>query len=244
MVEYAMWAEDDAYERPRLDLLMLRAQPVRIVRQSLSEQAASAIKSRILSLDLPPGTRLVIDVLADELGVSRTPVREGLRELVAQGLVTYDGNSYVVTSYARQDVENLFAIRRALEVLAVSQAAQRMSDETLQELRALCDEGEQRIAAGDTEFLITMDMQFHYKVSQGSQNSRLQSLLDSLREQCWLIRRWGFLRTLVQFVEQITLEEHAAILDRLSARDPEGAARLMDEHLRKGEQRTLEWLGL
>ncbi|MBC7294664.1 MAG: GntR family transcriptional regulator, partial [Thermoleophilia bacterium] len=79
--------------------MLLREAPARIIRQSLSQQAGEAIKKRILSLDLPPGTRLVVDTLAEELGVSRTPVREALRELVSQGLVTYDGNSYTVTRY-------------------------------------------------------------------------------------------------------------------------------------------------
>jgi DNA-binding GntR family transcriptional regulator len=238
------WAEDGSQERPWLDLLLLREEPVRIVRHSLSEQAAGVIKSHILSLDLPPGTRLVVDALAEQLGVSRTPVREALRALVAQGLVTYDGNTYVVTTYTRPDVEDLFAIRRALEALAVRQASQRMSSGTVGELRALCERGQGSIAVGDTEFLISMDLQFHTIISQASQNARLQGLLDGLREQCWLIRRWGFLRTLVEPVEQMTLEEHIAILERLSAGDGEGASRLMEEHLYKGEQRTLEWLGL
>jgi len=237
---------DDEFleERPRLDLMLLRAGPARIVRQNLSEQAAAAIRQRIFSLDLPPGTRLVIDDLADALGVSRTPVREGLRQLVAEGLVTYDGNSYVVTSYSRRDIVDLFAIRQALEVLAAAQAAERMPMEAIASLRAALEQGRSHIAAGDAEFMIALDRHFHTAIAEGTQNSRLKPLLDSLQEQSWLIRRWGFLPKLVEFVETITVEEHLAIVDRLAARDAEGAARLMEEHLRKGQQRTLEWLRL
>ena len=188
---------DNVFELPGLDPMLLRAQPARIIRQSLSEQAADAIKSRILSLDFPPGMRLVVDSLAEELGVSRTPVREGLKALVSQGIVTYNGNSYAVTAYSRQDVENLFAIRRALEALAAFQAAQRMPAKALDDLRSLCEEGKQHIDAEDTELLITLDLRFHELIADGSGNERLVRLLDNLREQSWLIRRWGFLPKLV-----------------------------------------------
>lgn len=238
------YRDDEQRETPRLDLMLLRAQPARIVRQSLSEQAADAIKARILSLDLAPGTRLVVDALAEELGVSRTPVREGMKQLVAQGIVTYDGNTYAVTTYARQDVEDIFAIRRALEALAAYQAAQRMPARTVADLRALCEAGRQRIADGDTEFLVSMDVRFHEMIAEASGNGRLVRLLGGLREQAWLIRRWGFLPKLVEYVETVTVEEHLAIIDRLEAGDSEASARLMEEHLLRGEHRTLEWLGL
>jgi len=236
--------DDDSQERPQLDLMLLRSQPARIVRQSLSEQAAEAIKARILSLDLPPGTRLVVDALAEELGVSRTPVRAGLKQLVSHGVVTYDGNTYAVTTYSRQDVEDIFMIRRSLEALAASQAAQRMPAEDLRALRKLCEEGRRRLAEGDTEFLITVDLRFHEMISSGSGNERLIKLLDQLREQSWLIRRWGFLPKLVEYVESVTVEEHLAIVERLEAGDSEQSAKLMQEHLLRGEHRTLEWLGL
>jgi DNA-binding GntR family transcriptional regulator len=183
------WDEEELREEPPpLELMLLREAPTRLIRQSLSQQAGEAIKRRILSLDLPPGTRLVVDVLAEEMGVSRTPVREALRELVSQGLVTYDGNSYTVTRYTRRDVEEIFAIRRALEVLAARQAAERISPQALQELRALCEEGVRRLRERDAKFLVEMDSRFHEIIAEQSGNTRLQSMLASLRDQAWLIR--------------------------------------------------------
>jgi len=119
-----------------------------------------------------------------------------------------------------------------------------MPAEAIRDLRQRCEEGRARIAAGDAEYLITLDMDFHNGIAEGTQNARLKSLLGSLQEQAWLIRRWGFLPKLIEFVEFVTVEEHLAVLDRLNARDSAGAARLMEEHLRKGQQRTLEWLKL
>jgi DNA-binding GntR family transcriptional regulator len=239
------WDEEELREEPPpLELMLLREAPTHLIRQSLSQQAGEAIKRRILSLDLPPGTRLVVDVLAEEMGVSRTPVREALRELVSQGLVTYDGNSYTVTRYTRRDVEEIFAIRRALEVLAARQAAERISPQALQELRALCEEGVRRLRERDAKFLVEMDSRFHEIIAEQSGNTRLQSMLASLRDQAWLIRRWGFMNRLAEYVETVTVAEHLAILERLEAHDPDGAAALMEEHLLRGEQRTLEWLGL
>lgn len=214
----------------------------RIKRQSLSSQAAIAIKSRILSGEIPPGTRLMVDILAEKLGVSRTPIREGLNKLIAQGLVSYDGNSYMVTSYTRKDIEELFPIRRSLEELAVRQAALHISAQKLDEMRHLFKDAKKQIKAKDADFLISIDKKFHEMISESANNNRLRKLLDNLREQIWLIRNLIFSSKMDTNIETPTLEEHRAIFKHLEAGDPDGAAKVMELHLLRGEKRYLEKL--
>ncbi len=212
----------------------------RIQRISLSQQVIDRIKEQILNLDLPPGSRLVVDTLAEELGVSRTPVREGLKELTVRGLITYDGKSYVVTTYVRQDIEELFTLRRTLEIVAASSAALKINKENTETLRRLLKESDEFYRQKDTEELISSDIRFHEYIAAWSENRRLGQLLDVLQDQTWHVRRWLFLPELVEYVESRTIDEHSKILKCIENHDCEGAGNLMDEHLRRGEQRTLE----
>jgi DNA-binding GntR family transcriptional regulator len=211
------------------------AKTERIVRRSLSEQVAEKLKTRILSIALAPGTRLLTDVLAEELGVSRTPVREGLRELVKEGLVTYDGIRYAVKTFSRHDAEEILSIRRALEVLAARQAAGNITDAQLQELRSLQSQSEEKMKEGDIQSLVDIDFRFHEVIADASLNSRLRMLTNGLREQIFLSHRWSF------DPQQLwkTLAEHRRILQALFARDPERAGPAMEEHLERVAARTL-----
>jgi DNA-binding GntR family transcriptional regulator len=207
----------------------------RIVRRTLSEQVAEKLKARILSVALEPGVRLLTDVLAEELGVSRTPVREGLRELVKEGLVTYDGKRYAVKTFSRKDAEEVLSIRRALEVLAAQQAAGNITDTQLQKLRSLQSQSEEKLNIGDIQSLVDIDFRFHEVIADASLNSRLRMLTSGLREQIFLSHRWSFDP---QQLEQ-TLTEHRHILQALFDRDPERAGLAMGEHLDRVAARTL-----
>lgn len=214
---------------------MKAAKTERIVRRTLSEQVAQRLKTRILSVALQPGTRLLTDALAQELGVSRTPVREGLRELVKEGLVSYDGKRYAVKTFSRQDAQEVLSIRRALEVLATRQAAGNITDAQLQELRSLQSQSEEKLKKGDVQSLVDIDFRFHEVIADASLNSRLRMLTNGLREQIFLSHRWSFdPRQLGK-----TLAEHRRILQALFARDPERAALAMGEHLERVAARTL-----
>jgi DNA-binding GntR family transcriptional regulator len=217
---------------------MKAAKSERIARRTLSEQVAEKLKTRILSIGLEPGTRLLTDALAEELGVSRTPVREGLRELVKEGLVSYDGKSYAVKTFTRKDAEEVLSIRRALEVLAARQAGGNITDAQLRELRSLQSQSEERLKKGDVQSLVDIDFRFHEVIADASLNSQLRMLTNGLREQIFLSHRWSFdPRQLWN-----TLAEHRRILRALLARDPERAARAMGEHLERVAARTLSKL--
>jgi len=208
-------------------------------RLSLSDQATQLIKEKILSLKYLPGQRLVVDDLAEEINVSRTPVREGLKALVVQGLIQNEGKGYTVFKPTAREIINLFHIRRSLEALAAKQAASRMTEIEIKDLKNLYDDSV-IIKSGENLFrLVEIDIQFHDMLISGAKNERLAQILNSIQEQCWLIREWGYGDNEVT-VEETTKIEHQKIIDLVAGRDAEGAAEAMETHLINGEKRTLE----
>ena len=207
-------------------------------RRYLSEEAARLIKDRIIKLKYPPGSRLVVETLAQQIKVSMTPVREGLKELVAQGLIVYDGKSYSVFNPTEKDIVDLFIIRRYLEQLSAYESAQFMSDEALDVLIKYYEEYKQKNGFSDFSDLIKMDMKFHRDILAGTNNSRLQNMLESIHEQCWLIRAWGFANTYTKEYAEKTVQEHLDVLYSIKSRDAKVAEMAMRDHLISGEERT------
>ena len=207
----------------------------RIIRSSLSEQAAEKMKSWILSLQLRPGERLIVDNLADELEISRTPIREGLQKLVALGLVVYDGKSYSVAEFSRRDIENLFEIRCVLETLAARQASERMSDELVDELWKWYEEFRSQEVEKDIKQVLFYDMRYHQIIREGAENPRLKLMLDTLHDQIWWVIYQIYADKPTEYKSRFSLPEHLAILKCIAARDPEGAAKAMEKHLHRSE---------
>ena len=214
----------------------------RIIRSSLSEQAAQHIKSWILSLRLKPDERLIVDNLAEEFAISRTPIREGLQKLVAEGFVVYDGKSYTVMRYSREDIENLFEIRCALEVLAARQASVRRSDALLEALWSWYETWRTQQQENNIEFFISQDRRFHQLICQGAGNLKLQTLLDNLNEQCWWVIRLIYVPRLPAYKKHFSMEEHLAILNHIKNCDAEGAAHAMEKHLHRSELEMMQYV--
>jgi DNA-binding GntR family transcriptional regulator len=221
------------------ELILKKSQGHKINRISLSDQASQKMKSWILSLRVQPGERLIIDNLAEELGISRTPIREGLHRLVAEGLVQYDGKSYTITRFSRREVENLFEVRLALETLAAYQASERITPELLDQFWAWHAQCQEHQHDQDVEFLITHDMRFHQLIREAADNARLKDLLDNLHDQIWWVIRLIFSTKIAQYQELFLLREHLAILECINNHDAKGAARMMEKHIRRSERDIL-----
>ena len=211
-----------------------------IEKRSLSEQAAEIIRKQILSREIKPGTRLIVDVLAEKIGVSRTPVREGLHQLTTGGLVVYNGNQYMVRKFTRKDVEEIYEIRLALEVLAVQHAALSISKGDLQKLAETCEKVKECVGSSTPDRFSLLDLRFHNLISKGTNNIRLQNLLSEFREQVRCMRHWVLdYPELAEQVEAETFKEHRAILNALRLHDREKSGDAMKNHLEKGRERTL-----
>jgi len=217
-----------------------------IERLSLSSQAITKLKARILSGQIPAGTQFIVEVLAKELGISRTPVREALSKLVSMGLINYDGNSYIVARYTAKDVRELYAIRIVLELFAIREAMKHLTEDQISGFRRACERAAKSIreSGEDTNVMIKLDSELHQLIYRGSQNARLQTILNDIQEKILLIHKWGYVTKKVEYTESAKVEEYLEFLSCLESRDTEKAADLLERHLTAGEQFTLVCLGL
>src|SRR5262249_51574734 len=151
-----------------------------------AEAVYRALRRGIVHGDLAPGERLRSDALAGEMQVSRTPVREALRKLEAEGLVTHAGARLVVRAFSEQDLTEQFYIREALEGMAARLAAQNATPAEIAEIHELLDDMEPVRRRGDVAALRRLTAEFHRLVCRASHNNRLlqalQALLDHVRQ--------------------------------------------------------------
>jgi DNA-binding GntR family transcriptional regulator len=192
-----------------------------------------ALRHGILHGDLEPGERLRSDALATELRVSRTPVREALRKLEAEGLVAHSGSRLVVRALSEQDLTELFYVREALEGMAARLAAENATPSELAAIGELLEDMETVRKRGDVGALRRLTGEFHQLVCRAAHNNRLlqslQALLDHVRQ----------MQTSTLYGEgrpAEALDEHRALLAAIAGRDGDSAERLARAHRR----RTLE----
>ncbi len=195
----------------------------------LRELVFEAIREAIITGHLKPGERLMEIQLAEELGVSRTPVREAIRKLEQEGFVVMvPRKGAFVADISMKDIAEVFEIRGALEGLAAELAAERASEDELERLERLLVAIGECIERHDVDGLIEKDTEFHDLLFSASHNERLVQILSVLREQIQRFRS----RTLRRIERmKVALEEHKAIVEALGRRDSELAKSLAEAHI-------------
>jgi DNA-binding GntR family transcriptional regulator len=205
----------------------------RIEASSVVSLAYERIRSLILSGDVAPGTRLGQVDLAEQLGVSRTPVREALRRLTGEGLVEFkDNRGFRVAALALDDVVRRLEVRLLLEPGAARMAAERA---TAEDLAALEDSIEREARARNAIAIHDASRDFHVFVAAATQNRELVATLEGL----WLVevgRRLLSRRRAAPRWQDDDVREHRAILDAIRDRDGDRAAALMEAHIRSALQ--------
>lgn len=208
--------------------------PVRLDNyKPLRELVFEAIREAIINGQLRPGERLMEIQLAEELGVSRTPVREAIRKLELEGFVVMiPRKGAYVADISMKDVADVFEIRAALEGLAAQLAAERITDEEIEQLERLLVEVARCVEENDVNGLVEADTRFHEVLYTASRNDRLLQILTLLREQIQTFRA----RTLAH-PERMreALEEHRAVVEAVTQRDPELARRAAQDHIESAE---------
>lgn len=203
---------------------------------NLSDTAADLIRQRILTGALRGGDFLRPESIAQELGVSVTPVREALMSVAADGLIQQlPRRGFQVIELTGRDIEDVFCVQALLAGELAARATTRMSDETLQQLV----EGHQRHLDGiDGPPMATLDEEgfdFHRTINRAADSPRLMHFMRaSLR---WAPRR--FYASQADWAEQSD-QEHHVILEALRARDPEAARTAMAVHLQKAGERLAQ----
>lgn len=203
----------------------------------LREVVSEALRQAIHNGMLKPGERLMEIQLAEELGVSRTPIREAIRRLELEGfLVMVPRRGTYVADISIKDINEVYEIRTALDVLAAGLAAERITEEELEQLERLLVEISENIEKNDPEGIVNADGKFHDILYRASRNDRLVGIINNLREQ---ITRFRSISMAYPGRLQNTLEEHRRLVEAIGQRDPEQAMQYAREHLENAEQTLL-----
>jgi DNA-binding GntR family transcriptional regulator len=207
-------------------------QPLAATRQRVREE----LRERILTGRLRPGDRLVERELAEDLGVSRVPVREAIRSLEAEGfLVVQSPRRVVVRQLARVDVEELFDVREALEGLAAGLAAARAGAAERKRLERVLADAARATARGDAARIPVLNSRFHDEIVAIAGNALLSTMLQPLE---------GRLRWLTSQNEHWAdlLDEHRRLYEAIVSGDAERAKASAVEHVRVNREVTLRSL--
>lgn len=204
----------------------------------LRELVLEAIREAIINGNLKPRERLMEIQLAEELGVSRTPVREALRKLELEGfIVMVPRKGAYVADFSFKDIADIFEIRAALEGLAAALAAERITDEELENMERLLVEKAEAITQQDIEKLVKVDTKFHDALYQASRNERLTTIISNLREQ---IQRFRSTSLANPGRGKISLDEHRDIVEAIQARDVQQARQAAQNHIENAENSMIE----
>jgi len=201
-------------------------------RPAASGSAYNALRARILSGELAPGERLVEQTLAEDLGLSRTPVREAIRRLVHEGFVEKgQGYSTRVAEFPEEELAQLFEIRRRLECYAAGRAARMASDEEVAQLRQLSDQMSAHTpprSQEDYNIISAANAAFHRIIYEAARSPRLTSLIASA------VDVGVVARTYYSYSETDLLrsaQHHNEIVDAIAAHAPEWAESVMSSHV-------------
>ena len=204
--------------------------------QGFVEEVFGLIRADIMSLRIPPDTRISIDSLARELGVSQTPIREALSMLEAIGLVSK--RHYVGYCSApqlnRKQIDELYEVRLLIEPYAARCAAERMTDEDLKKLSELAHSMEPGESRTSYDRFADQDSKLHDMIAIGSGNRLIQESLARLHAHLHIFR--------LRFHSEVTREayaEHSKLIEALTRRNPAKAEAAMRAHIEKSYQRMV-----
>ena len=196
------------------------------------------IRNDILNGVYEPGESLVELKLSEELGVSRTPVREALRQLELEGLVqSVPNKGATVRGVTEQDIQDIYTIRMLIEGLAARWAAEKITPEELEELKEAVDLEEFYTTKSNYGNLLRFDTRFHDIIFKASKSKPLMYTLSTFHRYVQKARRVSM--SSPERAAEV-LQEHKAILQAIIDRDADRAEKLMTEHVRNASLNLLK----
>jgi DNA-binding GntR family transcriptional regulator len=196
---------------------------------TLPQNAAERLRQMILEGDLAPAARLNERVLCDRLGISRTPLREALRALAAEGLVRVEPNRGAsVAPLDRADIESTFEVLAALEGLAGELAAARISGRELAEIKALHYEMRAHHARGDRAAYFAANQAIHARIARAGGNDVLGETFEKLNAR---VKRVRYAANLSHQRWNRAVDEHERMIVALEARDGTALRAILEAHL-------------
>lgn len=199
---------------------------------SHTDLAYEHLKSAIMSGELRAGDRIKEELVAEKVGVSRTPIRHAIQKLTAQGFVeTLHNAGARVADWSSQDLDEITQMRALLESFGAGVAARKVTPGTIGELRGLAAEMEARASAATREgieSITDLNSRFHMMIIEASGNRRLAEVIGNLAHPLLVQRRFsGFSAARLQR----SMDHHREIIDALAAGDPDWASAIMRSHI-------------
>lgn len=217
--------------------------PIHKVKKStLKNQICSQIKELILTNQLQPGQPIVIDKLAEEFGVSHTPVREALAMLDRDGLIEL--NSYQnpkVANVTVADVRDVYEMRFMIETWAVERAAKNLAKTQIEHIDQLLLVARQEADVNNYNPHLKVDLLLHETILRSTNNNLFWKLAQQIHERSIHVRTLVEVKGTVQDIHKI-IDEHCLIMQALRAHDPDESRKAMIAHLEAGYKRTLSVL--
>jgi DNA-binding GntR family transcriptional regulator len=222
--------------------MVFQMAPLRGVRPMLANKSEPLIDSvyahirdLILTNVLRPGQKLVDRDLAEQLGVSRTPVREALGRLAMMGLVeARSRRGYYVKQYTAEEMTDLYKFRKILEVSAARLAAINADASQMQEFEAILIKSEE-LAANPSNHAktVALDLELHELIARASGNKSLHQAIKALMDKvmCFIWVDWVDSRTADPVTIAAAHHEHKGLIESILARDPDGAAQHLSTHI-------------
>jgi len=208
----------------------------KIINRPLSEDVAEQLRAQIFTHELAPGSWLDEQSLAQQFGISRTPMREAIKVLASEGLVTTKMNrGAYVTEVDRRDLEQIFTILSLLEGQAAKEMALKATEDDLTMLDNLHHRLEKAAADRDVEQFFDVNVKFHDLIQEIAGNKWMNDVIGDLRKVLKLQRRDSLSRV---GRLQHSLLEHREILQAILKRDPTAAEAAMRKHLARGLEAT------
>jgi DNA-binding GntR family transcriptional regulator len=220
-----------------------------VYNQTLRDQVTEAIRDAITSGVLKPGERVLEREMAEQVGVSRLPVREAVRQLEHEGLlVSYPRRGTFVAQITDLDILEVFSLREALECLAARLAAARASTEEVQALQMVVDQMREPTARQDYACLFEIDRRLHTLLCTAAHHGRLLKhwnliygqwhALDSLTDQVSTLNSLEHDHALVRSLRRF-FDIHQALVQAVCSGDSDQAERAMHAHMKYAQQNTL-----
>lgn len=203
----------------------------------LRDVVFNTLRQAILTGELKPGERLMEIHLANRLGVSRTPIREAIRKLELEGLVTMiPRRGAEVAQITEKSMKDVLEVRRTLDALSAELACERISSEEEEALKKACQDFEEAVKTKDAKIIAKADVAVHDIIAAATGNQRLIQLINNLAEQMYRYR-FEYIKDASQH-ERI-IQEHRIIYESIVKKDKEAASNMAKTHIDNQEKAVI-----
>lgn len=200
----------------------------------LKEKAYELIKERLISGDIKPGERIREDLLAEEISMSRTPVREAINQLTAEGFVyQIPRKGIFATKFTEEELIDIIEIRVMLESYAARKCCQNITDGQIKELEDIFNKLKNALLNSDLVNAGVYDGMFHKKIGEYSRNNKLATYVNEIEDIATYARRTETYISGVRYAESNSIKQHEAIFDAIKNRDEEAAAKAIEINTRE-----------